>query len=304
MVELGPQLEALGAAMEAETEQLVAGKRAALLEQQHAALVLLRALWPFGCSPREPPPLLRPAFASLARGTAAMLAASAAVLAAPQQPAECPAEVCGAVIMAAPELLRKVAGIAALCQQVDDLVFKQPVASQELAAHALSDSAGTRWLAAVIAGPTMHGSSDSTSSAADLLVACPVTDLLTMPAAAGLARAVKADSQLQQRLLQLLLPGLMTPLTAAQQDELRPAALSTCIAALVDLTPEPLAAHMATPAGLRSLQAASQQLLQLQQERKEQQRQQRRQQRQAAAAGQQAGGNEQPAAPRADQAHR
>ena len=59
-----------------------------------------------------------------------------------------------------------------------------------------------------------------------------------------------------------------------------------CVAALLELAPDAIAAHMGTPAGLRSLQAAAQQLRQLQQELREQQREQRRWQRQAVAAGQ------------------
>jgi len=98
---------------------------------------------------------------------------------------------------------------------------------------------------------------------------------------------VRADRHLQQRLLQVLLPALLTPATAAQQNTLHASSVPICITALVDLTPDAVAAHMSTPAGLRSLQGASQQL---QLETEAQKRQQRRQQRRAAVDSQQAGG--------------
>jgi len=130
------------------------------------------------------------------------------------------------------------------------------------------------------------------SQALDPALADGLASPLALPQATALHRVLRSDSLLQQRLLQALLPALVTPLTAAQRDEMDPSTLPRCLDVVLSLTPDAIAVHMATPAGLRSLQEASQQLLQLQQELKEQRRQQRRQ-RQAAAAGQQAGEGEQ-----------
>lgn len=85
-IELGPQLEALSIDMLRVAAQLSGSKRETLLRQAHGALFLLQPL--FLMLSGQPGILSWPAVSSLARGTGAMLAASAAVLSAPQQSGE------------------------------------------------------------------------------------------------------------------------------------------------------------------------------------------------------------------------
>ena len=179
------------------------------------------------------------------------------------------------------------------CDVLDSFLFRQPVASTALATHALNASAGFRWVAAVVAALAGDGSSSSSSGgsaggrpgswAVDLPTADSVAHLLVAPQATALLHTVQADSSLQPQLLQVLLPGLISPITPAQQQHLRPSALHTCVDTLLQLAPSALAELMGTPAGLRSLQGAAQQLQQLQQELKQRQKEQRRQAGQPAA---------------------
>ncbi len=85
-IELGPQLEALSIDMLRVAAQLSGSKRETLLRQAHGALFLLQPL--FLMLSGQPGILSWPAVSSLAGGTGAMLAASAAVLSAPQQSGE------------------------------------------------------------------------------------------------------------------------------------------------------------------------------------------------------------------------
>ncbi len=291
LAELGPQLEALSTAIATELSQLSGNKRAALLQQLHGALFLLQLLCPaFGLPAR----LCTPAVHSLARGVGAMLASSAAVLSAPRQAGEQAEQLLRPALHASVRAqLDRMGSIVWGCLDLDKFSFRQPLASTALAAHALNDSSGLSWVSAVTA--VLASSSDSGGGSSSLALNLPTADglatPLALPQATALHRAVQSDRPLQQRLLQLLLPAVVNPASAAEERRVRPATLRTCVAVLVDLAPHAVAAHMATPAGLRSLQGASQQLLQLQQEVREQQR---RQQRQAAADGQQAGERDQP----------
>lgn len=181
LTELGPQLQALAPAMSAELAQVSGCKRAVLLQQQHGALLLLSALWPSASVPDQDILQLRIAFNSLAHGTSAVLAASAAALAAPRQPDEEPQQLRAILHMSALEHLQQLGRIASLCDDMDTFVFNQPRASKALAQHALNDSTGHRWVAAAVAAIASgaEGGSGAGSPPLDLRTAHVLASLLT-----------------------------------------------------------------------------------------------------------------------------
>ncbi|KAL4457952.1 hypothetical protein ABPG75_012817 [Micractinium tetrahymenae] len=193
----------------------------------------------------------------LGRGTGAMLAASTETLAAPRQPGEGPAQQHAAQLQRwAQEHVQTVAWVLNQSETGDWFYFRGAPASRALAEHALNAGTGLEWVAAVAAA--LEAGPDGIPFASIQSLA----DLLVAPHAVQLRRAVLDDAQVQERLLAVLLPGLLQlpPLQQAAQLALR---TFTCVHALLTLAPAALSSHLASPAGLRSLQAACKWMQQL-----------------------------------------
>lgn len=149
---------------------------------------------------------------ALARGTGAMLAASAATLAAPRQQGEGAAAEHAALLCAwAIEQLNRVDLIEDECSSTDFFFFSNSPASKALAAHALNATTGLAWVSAVATAVGGTGR-------ADLPAVARLARLLTAPQAGALQHSVQNDSTVQARLLSILLPTLLRTDPEAAQD--------------------------------------------------------------------------------------